>query len=152
MSAKVRWGLIAGIVGLVINVCVATVFGLCGPLVSLLAGAAAGFMTVRAEAIPEKNEGAREGAISGAIAGALVLIGQLIGGAASLSIIQSSGTQSVFGIPLPSGGTNQAAYYISGMVVAVCFGLVGILLSAGAGAGAGYLASPQGPTPYQPVE
>ena len=116
MQPRVTYGLIAGAIGLVINVCVSAAIGLCGPFVSLLAGAAAGFFAAQAEKAPNKNDGARLGAISGAIAGGLTLVGQLIGGLAILVLIMTAGIQPIIGtIPEPSDVSGQAIYLIAGL-------------------------------------
>lgn len=144
MKARVKFGLIAGGVGLVLNICVSAGLGICGPVVALLAGAAAGYFAVQQEQIMTKEEGARVGAISGGIAGGLVFIGQMIGGLSILLLVQSSGTQSWIGeIPNVSASTSeQLLYYVGGLGIGVCFGIVGVAAAAAGGAGAGYLGGP----------
>jgi len=140
MQPRVTYGLIAGAIGLVINICISTAIGLCGPFVALLAGAAAGFFAAQAEKAPTKNDGAQLGAISGAIAGGLTLVGQLIGGVGALVLTMSMGIQPIIGtMPESSDVAGQAIFLIVGLGVGLCFGLVGIVLSALAGAGTGYL-------------
>ena len=80
MRPRVKYGLIVGIIGLILNTCVSVALGVCGPLTALAAGAAAGFLAAREEQAAEQANGARLGAISGGIAGGLVFVGQLIGG------------------------------------------------------------------------
>lgn len=153
MKPRVKMGLAVGAVGLALNVCVAAFMGICGPLVSLIAGAAAGFFAVQQEKPTVKGEGAKIGAIAGAIAGGLVIVGQIIGGVGALAFIQYSGAQSIFGaVPSPaSDPSSQLIYYLSGMGTAFCFGIVGALLAAGAGAGTGYVATQeQPPMPLNP--
>ncbi len=150
MKARTRMGLIVGAIGLVLNICVAGFIGLCGPIVSLIAGAVAGFFAAQQERLVSKNEGARAGATAGAIAGGLIIIGQIIGGIAALFMMQSSGTAPIFGqMPDPSSGlAAQLPFYLGGVGTAICFGIIGTLLAAGAGAGAGYLGtSENAPTP-----
>ncbi|NOY99822.1 MAG: hypothetical protein GXP40_11600, partial [Chloroflexi bacterium] len=106
MSPRVKFGLLAGTIGLVLNTCVSGLFGICGPLVSLLAGGAAGFFAARGEKRPAQGEGAKVGAIAGAISGALVLVGQIIGGLAALVFLQSQDFLLQLGVP-PSP-SNQA--------------------------------------------
>jgi hypothetical protein len=55
--------------------------------------------------------------------------------------MQARGLQSIFGqVPgASSGAAAQATFYLSGIGTALCFGIVGALLAAAAGAGAGYL-------------
>lgn len=147
MQPRVRIGLIVGAIGLVLNICVAGFVGFCGPFFSLLAGAVAGFLTAQQEKQSTKAEGARAGATAGGIAGGLIILGQIIGGLGSLAYFQVSGT------PLPFGAAPSAAapasemliYYLTGAGTGLCFGLVGALLAAGAGAGAGYLATSDQP-------
>lgn len=153
MKPRVKMGLAVGAVGLALNVCVAAFMGICGPLVSLLAGAAAGYLAVQQEKPTMKGEGAKVGAIAGAIAGGLVIIGQIIGGVGALAFIQYSGIQFGFGsVPQASSDPSlQAIYYLSGMGTAFCFGIVGALLAAGAGAGTGYVATSEQPAmPFDP--
>jgi hypothetical protein len=153
MTPRVKYGLIAGAVGLVLNSCISAALGICGPLVALLAGAVAGFLTVRAEDTPPQGEGARLGAISGLIAGALVFVGQLIGGVIVLALVPATGFQPIVGtLPAPSDITAQAAYWLGGMGVGVCFGMIGLAVSAGAGALAGYLATPSLAADLPPAE
>jgi hypothetical protein len=145
MTPRVKYGLIVGGGGLLINLVVSTLVGVCGPLTTLAAGALAGWLAARAEARPIRSDSAKSGAMSGAIAGSLMLIGQLIGGLIAISLIQSSGTQPLIG-HLPQNGAEQVVYWIAGAGVGLCFGVLGIALGAGAGAAASYL-SWREPTP-----
>ena len=147
MQPRVRIGLIVGAIGLVLNICVAGFVGFCGPFFSLLAGGVAGFLTAQQEKQSTKADGARAGATAGGIAGGLIILGQIIGGLGSLAYFQVSGT------PLPFGAAPGASapasemliYYLTGAGTGLCFGAVGALLAAGAGAGAGYLATSDQP-------
>jgi len=152
MQPRIRIGLIVGVIGLVLNICVSGFLGFCGPVVSLIAGAVAGFFATQQERPSTKNEGARAGATAGGIAGGLIILGQMIGGVGALFFMQSSGFESPFGqIPSVSGdATTQIAYYAGGLGTAICFGLVGALLAAGAGAGAGYLGTSDQPVAPPP--
>jgi len=147
MLPRVKTGLIVGLVGLVLNICVATAFGLCGPLFTLIAGGLAGFLAARQEKMPVKGAGARLGAVAGSITGGLMLIGQALGGIGALLWIQYSGTPPLFGtIPPPSADlTTQAIYYGTGLLTGICFGGVGLALAALAGAGGGYVGTPAQP-------
>jgi hypothetical protein len=147
MQPRTRIGLIVGVIGLVLNICVAGFLGFCGPFLSLVAGGIAGFFATRQEKPFTKNEGARVGATAGGIAGALIILGQILGGIGALLYMQSSGVQLPFGqMPDPSSEpAMQIGYYGGGIATAVCFGLIGALLAAGAGAGAGYLATSDQP-------
>jgi hypothetical protein len=113
---------------------------------SLIAGGIAGFFATQQEKPLTKNEGARVGATAGGIAGALIILGQVIGGIGTLVTMQSSGAETPFG-PIPDLGDpgTSIGFYAGGLVTAVCFGLIGALLAAGAGAGAGYLATTDQP-------
>ena len=145
MQARVKIGLLVGVIGLVLNVCVSGAVGLCGPAVSLVGGALAGYFTARQEKPAAKNAGAKAGAISGAIAGALILIGQVIGAVAALAIMQYSKMSLPFGT-LPSASADaatQITFYGAGIGTGLCFGVIGIVLAALAGAGAGYLGTPE---------
>jgi hypothetical protein len=144
MKPRIRVGLIVGVIGLIVNVAVAALVGICGPGLSLVAGALAGFYTARQEQPATKNDGARAGAVSGGIAGLLITIGQVVGAASALAYMQYSGTASPFGtIPAPSADVGaQAIYYLSGVGAGICFGLIGAILAAAAGAATGYANTP----------
>ena len=148
MQPKTRIGLIVGAIGLVLNICVSGFLGFCGPVLSLIAGGIAGYLAVQREKSFSKNEGARTGATAGGIAGGLIILGQLLGGVAALVYMQASGAPTLLG-PLPNLSGDPAAavgFYAGGLGTALCFGLIGALLAAGAGAGAGYLATSDRPT------
>jgi hypothetical protein len=147
MQARTRIGLIVGVIGLVLNICVSGFLGFCGPVVSLIAGGIAGYLAVQREKPATKNEGARAGATAGGIAGGLIILGQIVGGLGALAYMQSSGAQVPFGqVPSASGDpATQIAFYGAGVGTALCFGIVGALLAAGAGAGIGYLTTSDRP-------
>ncbi|MGQ9683575.1 MAG: hypothetical protein ACUVX9_13635 [Anaerolineae bacterium] len=147
MKPRFSIGLIAGAVGLLVNVCVATAIGICGPVVSLLAGAAAGYFAARRQVPLTKSDGAKIGAMSGGLAGAVALVGQVIGALSALVLLQQMGAELPLG-QLPGSGTapgSQVGYYAIGAATGLCFGLVGVILAAGAGAGAAYLGTKAGP-------
>ena len=144
MQPKIKVGLLIGAIGLVLNICVAGAFGICGPAVSLVGGALAGFFTAKQENPANKGEGARAGAISGAIAGALILVGQVIAAVGALALFQFAGLKMPFGAA-PSASADastQILYYASGMGTGVCFGLIGTVLATLVGAATGYLGTP----------
>jgi hypothetical protein len=148
MQPRIKMGLVVGVIGLALNVCVAGFIGFCGPFVSLLAGGLAGFLAAQQEKLATKSEGAKAGAISGGLAGALIIIGQVLGGIAALAFMQSNGTQLPFGtIPDVSDTAGMVGFYAGGIGTGLCFGIIGALLAAGAGAGAGYMATPETPQP-----
>lgn len=144
MKPRIKYGLIVGIIGLVLNVCVSAAMGLCGPVMALLAGAVAGFLAAQGEKASSQAYGARLGAVAGGIAGALTSVGQLLGSMGALALFQRSGIGLPFGtIPSPSADVSQQLmYYIAGLGVGICFGLAGVFLAALGGAGAGYLGTP----------
>lgn len=150
MAPRYRFGLLIGLVGLFLNICISGLFGLCGPFASLIAGGVAGFMTARSEQPAVKADGARAGAVSGSIAGALVLFGQLCGGLGALALLQFSGTPTFGGAAPPPDAdiALQLTYYGAGFGTALCFGIFGVVLAAIAGAGAGFLATPDQPASY----
>ncbi len=154
MKARIKFGLIGGVVGLALNLCVASLVGVCGPFVALLAGAVAGFFAAQQEKAATKGEGAGLGAVSGLIAGALVLAGQLISATAALIFIQFSDLDPVLGAaPAPSADiAQQITYYVSGLGTGLCIGLVGVAVAALAGAAAGYLGTPAQAPPTEMSE
>ena len=137
MKPRIKIGLIAGVIGLVLNICVSGFIGFCGPFASLLAGGIAGYFAASQEKLPTKKEGATAGAIAGAITGGLMIIGQIIGGMIALTIQQNTGTVPFIGTP-DSDMATQLTFYLSGAATGFCFGAFGTLLAAGVGAGAGY--------------
>ncbi len=145
MKPSIKFGLIIGVIGLVLNACVSTAFGICGPIMSLIAGAVSGFLTAQQVKAATKSDGARAGVIAGLVTGALVFVGQLIGAIGALVLIQNTGMNLPFGhVPVPAAGASeQIVYYLGGLGTGACFGVVGIALSALAGAGAAYLSTPQ---------
>jgi len=148
MKPRIKFGLIIGLIGLVLNICVSGFIGLCGPFAALVAGAVAGFLAARQEKIAVKGDGARAGAVAGGIAGALVLVGQLLGGVGALALFQQSGAAPPFGV-IPSVSADvsqQILFYGAGLATGLCFGLVGVVAAALAGAAAGYFGTPK-PTP-----
>ena len=153
MQPRTRAGLIIGVIGLIINICVAGFVGFCGPFFSLIAGGVAGFFAVQQEKPLTKNNGARVGATAGGIAGGLMIIGQIIGGLGALAYMQSSGTTLPFGqMPELGDSAAQVGFYAAGVGTALCFGIFGTLLAAGAGAAAGYLGTSDQPTMSPPSQ
>ncbi|MDX1522894.1 MAG: hypothetical protein R3264_14800 [Anaerolineae bacterium] len=148
MTPRVKFGLIAGGIGLVLSTCVSAAVGVCGPIISILVGAGAGYFTAQAENAPTRQDGAKFGAISGAIAGTLSLVGQLIGGLIALVFVQASGTQTFFG-ELPGDAAGQVGYWVGGLGFGLCLGIGGIILGGVAGAAAGYFGTAANPQPLQ---
>jgi hypothetical protein len=147
MQPRIKVGLLVGAIGLILNICVSGAIGLCGPAVSLVGGALAGFFTAKQENPASKGEGARAGAISGAIAGALILIGQIIAAVGALALFQFGGMKIPFSAApsISADVSTQILYYASGVGTGVCFGLIGTVLAALVGAGTGYLGTPDRP-------
>ncbi len=147
MKPFLKFGLIVGAIGLLVIVPVSTFMGICGPGVTLVAGAVAGFLSAYYGNVGTRKDGAQSGAFSGAIAGAITLVGQVIGAFLALALIQKSGTQISIGqIPTSSSPAYMhIAYYASGMATGFCFGLIGIVLGGLAGALTGSLGIRQVP-------
>ena len=142
MAPRYMFGVIVGIVGLVINSCVAFAVGFCGPFTGLLFGAVAGFLAATREKLPEKGDNARAGATAGGIAGLFLMGGQVIGGLTALVFYQISGTPLPFGnLDMSNMGTPElVGAYVGGLGTGICFGLIGALFSAVAGAAAAFFA------------
>ena len=136
MAPRIQLGLIVGVVSLVMTACVSMLIGICGPGISLIAGAVAGFLTGRQEKLSSQGEGAKAGAISGAITGVVALIGQFIGGVATLTI--TPGLLESLGTSQFSGYSGDVAFWLGGIGAAFCFGLLGVVLAALTGAVGGY--------------
>ena len=151
-NPAVRYGIIVGVIGLIVNIFIAGFIGLCGPVTSLVAGAVAGYLAARAVHALVRGDGARVGATSGAITGAFVLVGQMIGGIAALLIIRSTGSAQINQLfEQQNGSAAQVGFWAGGVAVSACLGLIGIGLAAGAGALAGYFATPaQAASTYAP--
>jgi hypothetical protein len=145
MSARVKIGLIAGGISLVLTACVGALMGICGPAISLVAGAIAGYFAAKQEAPASQGEGGKVGATAGTIAGGLGVIGQIIGGIFALTILpplmESLGNYSF------SGASGEASYWIGGATTALCFGVVGVILAAIAGYATGYISANKPITP-----
>jgi hypothetical protein len=157
MQPRIKFGLIVGVIGLVLNICVATAVGICGPFTGLLAGAVAGFLAATNEKRATKADGARTGVIAGLVAGGLVFIGQLIGAGGAVALVQSTGGRTILGQApdILQGGAQGAGYLVGVLATGMCFGAIGVGLAAGAGALAGYLVTKEEqmimPPPPPPV-
>lgn len=145
MTPRVKYGLIVGAVVLFVNVCVAAALPICGPMMALLAGAIAGYLTAREEEPVGAGDGARAGAIAGLIAGALVFVGQLVAGIGVLVFLQTTDIPTGFGtMPNLTETFGLLGFWVAGLALALCLGLSGLVLGALGGAAAGYLAAPSG--------
>lgn len=150
MTARIRWGLIAGVVGLFVNTIASLVFAFCGPIVSFGIGIVAGFIVTQREPATSKGEGAQGGAITGLIAGAFILLGQIIGAIGNLVFAQMVEYESIFGtLPDLSSPEGQTLYWVIGIGVGLCFGLVDTLACVLGGALIGYIRTPDASPPLQ---
>ncbi len=139
MKPFLKFGLLVGAVGFFVIIPVAVVLGICGPGVTLLAGAIAGFLTAYRGKAATSRDGAQTGAMAGAISGGIMLLGQILGAVLVVAFAHVTQTQPVFGsVPSLSAPLSELIpYYSGGLGVGLCFGLVGILLGAIAGGLAG---------------
>ncbi len=154
MQPRTKIGLIAGVIGLVLNICVAWFMGVCGPVLALSAGVIAGYLAGQQEKPSTKNDGARVGGIAGGIAGGLIILGQIFGSVARLIYMQTTGAQIPFGqVPsVSSDPAMQITFYGAGIGTALCFGIVGLLLAVGAGALVAYFTTPDQPAVMPPSQ
>jgi hypothetical protein len=141
MKPYVKFGLIVGAIGFVVIIPISGFMGICGPFTTMIAGAVAGFLSAYVGEAPTRRDGAQSGAIAGAVSGGVTLMGQLIGGVLALAFIQTTGTPVFVGrVPGPSAPFHELTlYYAVGIGTALCFGIVGIVVAAIAGAIAGAL-------------
>jgi hypothetical protein len=115
MQPRLRIGLIVGVIGLVLNVCLSGLVGICGPFLSLLAGAGAGFFAARQEKLLIKSDGAKAGAAAGCLAGGLIVLGQIIGGVGALYFMRARGMSTLCGqIPSAASGPRCPGFVLSG--------------------------------------
>jgi hypothetical protein len=152
MSNRVRFGLIAGLIGLVVNLCASTPTACLGPFVALIVGAAAGYFTLQAEP-PTEGSAARLGASSGVIAGLLILVSHLIAAAVGPAVMLATQTQPFpysFRLPQPGNGGEMAMYWIGAIGTGLCMGVLSLGCAAGGGALAGSLVAPEEATPAAP--
>lgn len=147
MQPRIKIGLIFGITGLVLTTCFSAFMSVCGPILSLIAGGVAGYLAADQEKPTARNEAARIGAIAGGIAGGLIIVGQIVGSVGALVLVQTIGVRIPFGqVPLvASDPASQLNLYSSGIGAALCSGIVGALLAAGAGALVAYFTIPDRP-------
>jgi len=134
MSARMKWGLGLGGVGLLIGLGLALVPGLnfCAPVLALIGGAVAAYLAGQED--PDNGQGAANGAKTGAIAGAVMtpmFIGALLIGlgvaGAGLAIGGSELTESdIFGIASAAG--YAIAVFCGGAFLNLLLGAVGGLI------------------------
>lgn len=140
MKPEIRYGLICGLGGLLVNLLLSTYLAFCTPLVSLLAGALAGYLAARQADLPLQRMGARTGAWAGGLAGIITFLGQLLAGLLAWLIYQPIGDDNPF-LYTPTSNDPlllRALFFSSGLGLVACFGLLGAVLAALAGAGLGY--------------
>jgi len=138
MQARFKVGLVIGVIGLVLNICVSATVGLYSLIFFLVAGALAGYFAARQESQSTRLAGAQAGAISGTIAGALLLAGPVVGdlGISLLMQSQSSGSSLAIGmVPFTSSGESGEDGFND------VFVLLGPVLAALSGTVVGYLAT-----------
>lgn len=136
MKPRIKFGLIVGGVSFLLTICISTLIGICGPGVSLFAGAVAGFLAARGEKVPTQPEGAKVGAVAGAVSGAIAMLGQIFGGIFTLTFLPD--LMSSLGDSSYLGSSQDAGYWLGGGAMMLCFGLVGVVFSTLTGAAGGY--------------
>ncbi len=127
MQPRVKVGLLVGVIGLVVNVCMGGSISSSSLVVSLFAGALASYFVARQERPATKGAGAQAGAISGIIAGALIIIGEVIIAIGVLQFIQYAGISTAYGTIPPSSADaiSQIIFYASGGVgIRTCAGAI----------------------------
>jgi hypothetical protein len=141
VKAELKFGLLFGLAGLILNLIMAPILAACAPFIMLLAGGLAGYLTARQADLPLQSMGARAGAIAGLVAGGTIIIGQTVGGFLALAIYQASIFPNLVSYtPSPADPAwIRAFFYSTGYGVVACFGLFGVLLSVLIGAGVGYV-------------
>jgi hypothetical protein len=146
MKPAIRIGLLTGAIALIPAICATLLSAVCGPVAAVVAGAAAGFFTGKNKETM-KSDAVRLGATAGALSGIIVFLAQLVGVALTLVYFQTSGAPSIFGTAVPSSAdpAAQMGYYVGGLATGFCFGGVGLVLAAVAGAGTAYMAAPEKP-------
>lgn len=139
MKPYLKFGLIVGAISLIVVVPISALMGICGPGVTMVAGAIAGFLSAYSGKALTRRDGAQSGAIAGAIAGGITLLGQLVAAVLALAFVQVTGTAIPFGrIPSSSSPAYEhVVYYGAGLGTGLCFGIIGIVLGAIAGGLAG---------------
>lgn len=138
-------GLIAGSIGGLINLFLSVMIGFCGPFWALAVGAVAGYLAGRSAGLGPQRAAVEAGAVAGGVSGAIVLISQIIAAVSAVFLVSfiSPGAQ-IFGGRVPdlvhASSPELVGAAIGGLGVGFCFGLLGAILSAAAGAGMGYAA------------
>jgi hypothetical protein len=154
MQPRIKIGLIFGAVGLVLNTCFSAFMVVCGPVIALIMGGVAGYLAAQQEKSTAKNEAARIGATAGGVAGGLNILGMIVGSVGALAFVQITGVRLPFGQvpPASSDPASQINLYTSNIGTALCFGIVGALFAAGAGALIAYFTTPDRPAALPPSQ
>ncbi len=145
MKPQIKFGLICGIAGLLLNLLLAPVMAVCTPLVSLFAGGIAGYFTAKQADLPVQRMGGLAGAEAGGLAGGIILLGQALGVIIAIALFQGgiSGVSSY--MPAASDPLWLRIFTLSSAPgVAACFGLGGAILAALAGMVVGYTGTNSG--------
>ena len=155
MSGALKSGLLFALVGLIGVVALSILFTfipaggavLCGPLIAMIVGTAAGYFGVRWSAA---SAGVGTGVLAGTVAGVGTLIGAVVVWVVLIRIAQSmpgfeQQLQEAFrsrqpGLQLGSGDLS-ALVNIAAPILGLCFGLINLLLALGLGALGGWLAT-----------
>ncbi len=154
MQPRTKIGLIFGITGLVLNTCFSGFMSVCGPVIALIMGGTAGYLATQQERPTTRNAAAPIGATAGVIAGGLGILGQIMGSVGALVITQTIGMRLPFGqIPTVARDlASQSNLYLSSLGGALCSGVVGALLAAGAGALVAYFTTSDDPAVMPPSQ
>jgi len=118
MKPRIKTGLIVGVIGLILVVCI-SIFGRIGwnPIVFLLLGGTASFLSIRQERPNNKQDGVSIGATTGSIAGVMMIFGQFIG---AVIILLAPPTAAEIATP---GLSTQIGYQVGEATnTAVCIG------------------------------
>jgi len=144
MKSYVKSGLIVGTIALLITIPVTSIYGICGPFISIIAGAIAGYFAINSDKAETKRDNAQSGKLAGLIAGVFIFAGQLIGGIwLMLSYYQRTGYPVILSND-PS--VSLTVYYFTGVGMTLFLGLVGLLLSTLAGKTIGEFRTPESST------
>jgi len=144
MNARIRWGLISGVIGFFANIVASLIFGFCGPVIGFGVGVLGGFLLTQQESSSNKRDGAIQGAITGSVAGVFLFLGQIIAAAGSLAFTQLVDVDLVIGtLPDPTDPGQLVLFWISGLSVGACIGIMDVVASVAGGALIGYIRTPK---------
>jgi len=107
-------------------------------------GVLGGFLLTQQESSSNKRDGAIQGAITGSVAGVFLFLGQIIAAAGSLAFTQLVDVDLVIGaLPDPTDPGQLVLFWISGLSVGACIGIMDVVASAAGGALIGYIRTPK---------